>query len=98
MINIGPDRDSFVTVAKVTELVATQLSVDPTWNISESSEPHEAGLLSLDASLAKAKLGWHDKLKLADAVKWTTDWYKKVERNESAREVTNQQIEKFINL
>ena len=98
MMNIGPDKESFVTVAKVAELVATQLSVDPTWNLSEANEPHEAGLLSLDASLAKTALGWQDKLKFNDSVTWTTDWYQKVEGNESAREVTNQQIKKFINL
>ncbi|MEY4899752.1 MAG: UDP-glucose 4-epimerase, GalE6, partial [Actinomycetota bacterium] len=98
MMNIGPDKESFVTVAKVAELVASQLSVDPTWILSELSEPHEAGLLSLDASLAKTALGWHDKLMFTDAVKWTTNWYQKVEGNESVRKVTNQQIENFINL
>jgi CDP-glucose 4,6-dehydratase len=98
MMNIGPDKESFVTVAKVAELVATQLAVDPTWNLSDSSEPHEAGLLSLDAALAKTALGWQDKLKFTDAVTWTTDWYQKVEGKESALEVTNQQIENFINL
>jgi CDP-glucose 4,6-dehydratase len=98
MMNIGPDKESFVTVAKVAELVANQLSVDPSWNQSESSEPHEAGLLSLDASLAKNSLGWHDKLKFTDAVKWTTEWHQRFERKESAREITNEQIETFINL
>jgi CDP-glucose 4,6-dehydratase len=98
MMNIGPDKESFVTVAKVAELVASQLSVDPSWHQSESSEPHEAGLLSLDASLAKKTLGWHDKLKFTDAVKWTTDWHLRFERKESAREITTQQIETFINL
>ena len=73
IVNIGPDQESFVTVAKVAELVATRLSVAPTWNLSDLGEPHEAGLLSLDASLAKTALGWHDKLKFADAVTWTTD-------------------------
>lgn len=98
MMNIGPDKESFATVAKVAELVASQLSVDPSWNQSESSEPHEAGLLSLDASLAKTSLGWHEKLKFTEAVKWTTDWHQRFERKESAREITNQHIETFINL
>ena len=98
MMNIGPDKESFVTVARVAELVAKQLSVEPTWNPSDSSEPHEAGLLSLDASLAKEKLGWHDRLKFNEAVTWTTDWYQKVEDNDSAREITIKQIENFINL
>ena len=98
MMNIGPDKESFVTVAKVVELVAAQLSVEPTWNLSDTNEPHEAGLLSLDSSLAKTALGWQDKLKFTDAVTWTTDWYQKVEQKESARSITNQQIEEFISL
>ncbi len=98
MMNIGPDKESFVTVAKVAELVAAQLSVEPTWNLSDTNEPHEAGLLSLDSSLAKTVLGWQDKLKFTDAVTWTTDWYQKVEQKESARSITNQQIEEFISL
>ena len=98
MMNIGPDKESFVTVAKVAKLVASQLSVEPTWNLSEASEPHEAGLLSLDASLAKSALGWHDKLKLVDSVNWTTSWYKKVDTNENARAVTLEQIENFLSL
>jgi CDP-glucose 4,6-dehydratase len=98
MMNIGPDKESFVTVAKVAELVASQLSVDPSWNNSETSEPHEAGLLSLDASLAKKALGWHDKLKFTDAVKWTIDWHQRFERNESAREISIDQIQGFKNI
>ena len=97
MMNIGPDKESFVTVAKVAELVASQLSREPNWNLSESSEPHEAGLLSLDASLAKSELGWHDKLKFTDSVNWTTSWYQKVAQNESARDVTLYQIQEFNN-
>lgn len=98
MMNIGPDKESFVTVATVAELVASQLSVEPNWNLSEASEPHEAGLLSLDASLAKSVLGWRDKLKFTDSVNWTTSWYQKVNTNESARDVTLEQIEDFLSL
>ena len=98
MINIGPDEESFVTVAVVAEMVATQLSVDPTWKISELIQPHEAGLLSLDASLAKSTFDWHNKLKFEEAIKWTTDWYSKVQNNSDARLVTIQQIKKFDNL
>jgi CDP-glucose 4,6-dehydratase len=98
MLNIGPDKESFVTVAKVAEFVASQLLVEPKWNLSETTEPHEAGLLSLDASLAKTVLGWHDKLKFTDAVTWTTSWYQKVDAKESARDVTLMQIKDFLNL
>ena len=98
MMNIGPDKESFVTVAKVAEFVASQLLIEPKWNLSKTTEPHEAGLLSLDASLAKTVLGWHDKLKFTDAVTWTTSWYQKVDAKESARDVTLMQIKDFLNL
>ena len=98
MMNIGPDKESFVTVAKVAELVATQLSVEPKWNFSETNQPHEAGLLSLDASLAKLSLGWHDKLPFEESIKWTTDWYLKVQSKNTARKITLEQIENFSNL
>ena len=98
MMNIGPDKESFVTVAKVAELVASQLSAEPIWNLSEANDPHEAGLLSLDASLAKSALGWHDKLKFTDSVNWTTSWYQNVEAKASPLNVTLTQIEDFLNL
>ena len=98
MINIGPDEESFVTVAKVAEMVATQLNVEPTWKLSEAIHPHEAGLLSLDASLAKSTFGWHNKLKFEETIKWTTEWYARVKHEENSREATLKQIETFVNL
>jgi CDP-glucose 4,6-dehydratase len=79
-------------------MVATQLSVDPTWKLSETTQPHEAGLLSLDASLAKSAFGWHDKLQFEESIKWTIDWYLKVHQQDNARKITLEQIEKFANL
>ena len=52
--------------------------------------PQEAGLLSLAASLAKTALGLYDELNFTDAVTWATDWYQRVEGNESSQKVTNQ--------
>lgn len=98
MMNIGPDEESFVTVAAVAEIVATQLNVEPVWKVSENIQPHEANLLSLDASLAKSQLGWDNKLKFNDAIKWTTLWHSKVHNHEKARTISLEQIEKFINL
>jgi CDP-glucose 4,6-dehydratase len=98
MVNIGPDEESFVTVAAVAELVAKQLNVEPVWKVSESMQPHEANLLSLDASLAKSALGWHNKLKFEETIKWTTEWYAKVQHPDNSREITLAQIEAFANL
>lgn len=44
---------------------------------SDSTQPHEAGLLKLDISKAKNVLNWSPKLSSKEAVQWTIDWYKK---------------------
>jgi CDP-glucose 4,6-dehydratase len=97
-LNIGPDEESFVSVAEVSHRVATNLGVNSDWKLSKSNEPHEAGLLALDATLAKESLGWHGKLGFEDAIKWTTDWYQAVNRGNDAKETSISQIEEFIRL
>jgi CDP-glucose 4,6-dehydratase len=66
--------------------------------LSENSEPHEAGLLALDASLAAQTLGWKGKLGFEQSIKWTTDWYQQVNQGSGESETTLKQIETFINL
>ena len=38
------------------------------------------------------------KLNLSQGLEWTIEWYKKYEQNESIREITDLQIEKFQKL
>lgn len=94
-INIGPGKESFVSVEKVTELVAENLGVDPNWQVTKESQPHEAALLALDASKAKRILDWRDKLNFTEAIKWTVDWQKIYETTGNARELTLNQIADF---
>lgn len=57
--------------------------------------PHEAGLLRLDTSKARALLGWHPALRLEEALSWIVAWHKAVGssgRNGDARAVTLDQI------
>jgi CDP-glucose 4,6-dehydratase len=97
-LNIGPDEDSFVSVADVSNQVRANLAVEVGWTESTSNNPHEAELLSLDASAAKSLLGWSGKLKFLDAVKWTTDWYVEVAKGHDFRDVTLSQIDRFLNI
>jgi CDP-glucose 4,6-dehydratase len=96
-LNIGPDKEAFVSVAEVSVRVARNLGFQSDWKLSENSEPHEAGLLALDASLASQTLGWKGKLGFEQSIKWTTDWYQQVNQGSGARETTLKQIETFIN-
>ena len=97
-LNIGPDKDSFVTVGKVANLVANELGSELNWKKDAGIHPHEAGLLALDASLAKDQFNWYNKLKFQDAIKWTTDWYKNVNSGKKPVDVSLNQIESFKSL
>lgn len=96
--NIGPDEESFVTVGEVANLVGKLWGSDKTWILDEGENFHEAGLLALDASLARTTLGWADKLKFENAIKWTVDWYKQIEIGNSPRTTTENQVENFLKL
>lgn len=54
--------------------------------------PHEAGLLRLDCSKARAMLGWRPALPLSDALGWIVDWHKAVAAGADAKATTLAQI------
>ena len=54
--------------------------------------PHEAGLLRLDCSKARAALGWRPGLTLDQALDWIVAWHKAVGGGADARAVTRAQI------
>jgi CDP-glucose 4,6-dehydratase len=56
------------------------------------ARPHEAGLLRLDCSKARAGLGWRPALTLETALEWIVDWHKRTAAGEDARSVTLAQI------
>ncbi|MCB2061011.1 MAG: CDP-glucose 4,6-dehydratase [Novosphingobium sp.] len=57
--------------------------------------PHEAGLLRLDCSKARAALGWRPSLNLERALEWVVDWHKAVAGGADARAVTLGQIREY---
>ena len=93
--NIGPDPAGFRTVREVAERAAADWGDGAHLREAEGSQPHEAALLTLDAGRARRELGWHDRLSVDDAVRWTVDWTRLVQSGASARDVTRRQIEAF---
>ena len=55
-------------------------------------QPHEAGLLRLDTSKARAALGWRPALRLEQALDWIVSWHKAVGAGADARAITLAQI------
>lgn len=94
-INIGPGRESFMTVEKVVELVQCELGLSTNWVLNKENNPYEAELLALDASKAQKLLGWENKLGFFDSVKWTVDWHHQLNSGVNARSISLDQISKF---
>ncbi len=78
--NFGPDYSSIVPVGEVAAEVVRLWGSGSWEDLSQpqkgSNAPHEATLLSLDCTKAKALLGWRPQLTLKEALGYTLDWYK----------------------
>jgi CDP-glucose 4,6-dehydratase len=74
--NIGPDDTVGHPVATVAQAIVTALGrghIAP--SKPDQTAPHEAGLLTLDSSKARQKLGWQPMLDFDLTISLTTSWY-----------------------
>jgi CDP-glucose 4,6-dehydratase len=74
--NFGPRDVDAVSVGTLADLIVGQWTGARWESKAESDPPHEVGLLRLDWSKARARLGWHPALTLKEAVELTVDWYR----------------------
>lgn len=73
--NFGPNEESVLTVADVSERV-TKFYGKGKVVVGEKSLLHEAGLLMLNIEKAKNVLGWEPTYTADNAIKETVEWYK----------------------
>ena len=74
--NFGPRDADAVSVGVLADLIVGQWE-GARWEATpEGNPPHEAGLLRLDWSKARTRLGWHPGLSLKEAVALTVRWYR----------------------
>ena len=74
--NFGPSIENVATVGEVVARLSQAWGGTATWSADPGPHPHEAGLLSVDASLARHELGWRPRLMLANAIETTVAWYR----------------------
>lgn len=94
--NFGPGGDRFMTVGEVAQDVVSRwgagelrIEIDPNAN-------HEAGLLHLSIDKVVSGLGWRPVYSGAEAVKVTTEWYKRNFEGVSAVENSTRQIQEYV--
>jgi len=94
--NFGPYPEDHLTVKELVELSIKTWGSGEWKDISDHSQPHEAGLLKLDISKAINELNWRPKLNAKEAINWTINWYK--QSSEKQIDFTFQQINDYLNL
>jgi len=93
--NFGPDETQFRTVASVAEYACEIWNPQVSWVLDNNNHPHEATLLTLNSNKARFQLGWQEKLDFEQSIRWSIEWYKRVNEGESAIENCLRNINEF---
>ena len=93
--NFGPADDDAQPVGWIVERMTGFWGGSASWVLDPDPGVHEAGYLKLDASRARAELGWQPRLHLEQALLWLVDWYKTWQSGSDMHAFTLQQIEAY---
>ena len=94
--NFGPGPDSERDVESLLERFTAVWGPGASWNRDRSTHPHEAGLLRLDATNAREKLGWRPLLDFDCTIDWTAQWYRAFARGADMRAETMAQVNSYL--
>lgn len=93
--NFGPEDSSFLKVGELVDEVVKSWGNGKWEDHSEPGAVHEAHLLKLDITKAKALLGWFPVWHIEDAVDQTLKWYRHY-RTSNVSELCCQQISDYM--
>lgn len=93
--NFAPDEQSFITTEELTKKTINALGKG-SYTVKREKGKHEMKLLKLDASKAKASLGWKPRLGIDEGIAWTMEWYTAAYSNKNMEAITRKQIEKYM--
>jgi len=94
--NFGPREGDNRAVQEVIDLLISYWGEAARWEKEGSEQPHEANLLKLDCSKARAQLGWIPKWDLETATKKIVQWQKAHQAKENMQEVSLAQINQYM--
>jgi CDP-glucose 4,6-dehydratase len=96
--NFGPHDDDAREVGWIVEKMTNFWGHGASWVLDEDPSVHEAGYLKLDASRARADLGWTPHLHLETALEWLVQWYRAWQSGEDMHAFTLAQIAAYESL
>jgi len=94
--NFGPNEEDAKSVGWIVKQLCAQIP-DTRWDTENAKQPHEAGLLKLDSSKAKARLDWAPRWNLETALDKTTEWHQAWRNHQDMAAITTQQIQAYVN-
>ncbi|HEY8507284.1 MAG TPA: CDP-glucose 4,6-dehydratase [Steroidobacteraceae bacterium] len=96
--NFGPSDSDTRPVQWIVERMTKLWGGGASWQLDSRPAPHEATLLRLDSSKARALLGWKPRLDLDQALEWTVEWYRAHHSGRDMRSFTLEQLERYVKL
>lgn len=93
--NFGPAEGDAQPVSFIADELARDWGTGASWVQDAATHPHEAHLLKLDTSKARACLNWRPVLPLKDALPWIVEWYRAFASGVNLKVVTRLQIERY---
>lgn len=96
--NIGPDSASQVSVQSVQERTAALFGKEKNVRLDSAPIFSETDFLALNSEKIRRELGWSNKYDLETSISETVSWHLKVQKGESPREVSINQIQKFLSV
>jgi CDP-glucose 4,6-dehydratase len=93
--NFGPDERDAQPVRAMLERLSAAWGEEIGWERDQAANPHEAGLLKLDSSKARTRLGWEPSWDLDDAVRSIAGFYRTLAGGGDVRSVVLEQIDTF---
>ncbi|MFL6734721.1 MAG: CDP-glucose 4,6-dehydratase [Sphingomicrobium sp.] len=92
--NFGPSDEDAQPVSWIVEEMLRTWGAEG-WDRPNAPQPHEAVLLKLDTSKARAELGWRPALRLQEALARVVEWHSEVSRGGDARAISLRQLKDY---
>ena len=93
--NFGPNDEDAKPVQWIVERLTESWGEGASWVLDGGIHPHEAHYLKLDCSKAKARLNWHPRWHLDEALDAIIDWHRAQLDGNDIRAFTLEQIQQY---
>jgi CDP-glucose 4,6-dehydratase len=93
--NFGPPEEDAWPVGRIADSIASAWGNGAKWVHDTAENPHEAGCLKLDASKARALLGWRPVLPIDASLRWLVEWFVAWRQGEDMQAFTLRQIAEY---